>query len=403
MTNNTKYDLHLIEPTLHDQTGHGYSYNYSLIHGNAHIPVTIQQPLFNLNLWIDQRGKLLFNGLPCTTHPYFSRKFRQLQKLTLYRKLLAQPGIIYVCTAGAVDLAMLHWLHSAKTSRAKVILHFHQFKQTPRKLNLLRKIAKQQDNFIIFAPTTELITIFAEQGFANCKQVPCPTYPREDNATISNETRANHYDHGNNFSNYKNINFKTFNKVLYAGAARADKGFPLVVDFIQYLRKIGNYLPFELQISAPNSGRYDATTNEALRKLLALPTENLTVHKHTLERTAYQNLFTNAVCLLPYVQQSYHNKFSGIALDAFYAGCPIITTKHTWMGNTTERFNAGITIDKITPEQLLLALKVIAENYHQFTENARRAAQILSKEHNPLNTLYSIAEQLYLQKSHQIN
>ena len=107
-------------------------------------------------------------------------------------------------------------------------------------------------------------------------------------------------------------------------------GFPLVIDLLSYLRKTGNELSFEIQISTPTSLRYDKATQIALNKLKALPKQNLITHKQTLNKTQYQNLFPGAICLLIYDHKSYHDKFSGVALDAFYAGCPVITATNTF-------------------------------------------------------------------------
>ena len=64
--------LHLIEPTLFDQTGHGFSYTSSLVQANNN--------LFNINVWLDTRGVDITKKLSCITHTYFYRKLRRIQK-----------------------------------------------------------------------------------------------------------------------------------------------------------------------------------------------------------------------------------------------------------------------------------------------------------------------------------
>lgn len=351
--------LNLIEPTLYDQTGHGYSYTQCLIKANTEFN-------FNLHVWLDNRGIGLLSGMACVAHPYFYRPIRQIQKIFLYRKLVKNNQIIFVGTSELWDLKLLSYFAEKYKSNTKIFLHFHQFKQTAKKLNSLQKISALSENFIILSPTKKLANIFIKSGFKNCTVIPCPTYSPA--ANIKNSTSE-------------------FKKVLYAGAARNDKGFPEVIKTIEFNRAQGKNTKFELQISAPSSQRYDKFTQLALSKLQTLTGNNLILHKETLNQTQYLDLFNNSICLLLYNQKEYQDKFSGIALDAFYAGCPIITAKNTWMGDTAERYAAGVALDKYTPTEIQHAIDHIIENYEFFHANAKRAAQELTKLHDPKHTL----------------
>lgn len=357
--------LHIIEPTLFDQTGHGYSYVHSLINANKSIG-------FVIHVWLDKRGKKLLRGLPCISHAYFFRALRRLQKFLLYFRLLRQDGIIFVSTCELFDLQLLAFYHKHFTSKARIALHFHQFKQTEKKLAILRKLAIECKQFSIMTPTDKLTQIFREHGFKKCYTIPCPSfYPERDVTNISGK----------------------FSRVLYAGAARSDKGFPAVVDFLEYLRNNNSNLVFEVQASPPNSQRYDEGTTKALQKLQGISTSNLILHRNTLNQQQYLALFNDAICLLLYDQTAYNDKFSGIALDAFYAGCPIITIKNTWMGDTVEKYNAGIALSDYSNQSIAQALQTVIDNYEQYHNNAKHAAGILRKLHDPRNTLTCIRDQ----------
>ena len=258
---------------------------------------------------------------------------------------------------------------------AQIFLHFHQFTQSNKKLTTLTKIATENKTFYIFTPTNKLTNIFLSTGFQKCSTIPCPSFIRE---------------------NIPPTNTRLFSKVLYAGAARKDKGFPEVVELICYTKKIGINLPFEIQISAPNSGRYDKDSQIALHKLKGLLKDNLFLHQQTLNHQQYQELFNNSICLLVYDVNNYHDKFSGVTLDAFYACCPIITVANTWMGDTVDRFKAGITLSTRDPKSILNAITIIQDNYEHYANNAERAALVLAKEHDPKNTLLAIQKQLTL-------
>lgn len=353
--------LNLIEPTLHDQTGHSYGYVLSLINANHDFN-------FDIQVWLDRRGKNLLQNTPSKAHAYFFRPLRQLQKLFLYFKLLKCTGTIFISTTELWDLKILAFYSRYLTPKAKIVLHFHQFKQTASKLAALQAIAPLAKNFTILTPTDRLTSIFKTNGF-NCKTVPCPVFsaPR----AVNNSTAK-------------------FNKILYAGAARRDKGFPTVVNLLQHFRTQQNNTTFEIQVSAPNSQRYDDATQQALQLLQTIPNDNLILHQATLNQSQYLELFNNSICLLLYDKHDYSDKFSGVALDAFYAGCPIITAKNTWMGDIAEKYQAGIALDNYDNDSIQQAVGTIIDNYTQYHNNAKKAALELSAEHDPRNTLASI-------------
>lgn len=359
-----KQILNLIEPTLYDQTGHSYGYVLSLINANSDFN-------FSIKVWLDRRGKNLLSNTTTKAHPYFFRPLRQLQKLFLYFKLLRRVETIFISTTELWDLKILAFYSKYLPNRAKVVLHFHQFKQTGSKLAALRTIAATATNFTILTPTDRLTNIFKSKGFNNCKTVPCPVFsaPRD----VNNSTAK-------------------FSKILYAGAARRDKGFPTVINLLKHFRAQQNNTIFEIQVSAPNSQRYDDATQQALQLLQTISRNNLILHKATLSQTQYLELFNNSICLLLYDKNDYSDKFSGVALDAFYAGCPIITAKNTWMGDTAEKYQAGIALDNYDNQSIQQAAEQIINNYAQYHNNAKKAAFELSSAHDPRNTLASIAK-----------
>lgn len=358
-------ELHLIEPTLYDQTGHGFSYNSSIIAANTN--------MFKLHIWLDQRGKQLFAKDNCITHGYFSRRWRRVQKLFLYSKLLKQDIVIYLGTAEFTDLLFMYWLTKYLKSKAKIFLHFHQFRQTTAKLTTLQKIAQTKAQFYFITPTQKLTKIFQIAGFSHCLTIGCPSF---------------------SYNSLKINDASKFAKVLYAGAARKDKGFPTIVKLVEYITQEKLELPFAIQISPPNSGHYDAATTIALEKLVVIQNPNITLYRHTLNQTQYQELFTNAICLLVYDAISYQDKFSGVVLDACYAACPIITIANTWMADTVNRFKLGIVLATCEPRDILAAIYAIQKDYEFYVTNAKQAAVVLATEHDPKNTLLAIQQNI---------
>lgn len=353
--------LHIIEPTLSDESGHCHGYVQSLLAAN-------QQFEFNIHVWLDRRGKSLYPDQPCRLHPYFSKRIRQIQKIFCLRQLLKKNEIIFIPTAGRVDCVFLDRLlrFTQHASTASIFLHFHQFTVTEKKRQLLTKIAKEHPKWVIMAPTLALLTIFRECGFSNCELVPCPSYAPTANLVHLPDEPV---------------------RVIYAGAARRDKGFPAAVAVAEYAAKEYPSLPFVFQVSPPASGRYDEASKNALLRLHQEQLKNITCYQQTLNQSQYHQLFQNAIALLIYEKKNYHDKFSGVALDAFYSGTPVITTGGTWAAQMTERFQAGIVVPDSSPQTVLEALQQVLKNMVSYRRGAMAAGKSLKELHDPANTL----------------
>lgn len=352
-------EFHIIEPTLADQSGHCHGYVYSLLQADCRLN-------YEMHIWLDRRGQKLLSDTNCKIHPYFFRRFRKWQMFFCLWYLSHTLKFIFIPTAKVLDLIYISQLLKRRNLNCKIFLHFHQLNYNAKNINRLKKIAKLHPELIILTPTPGLTKIFKECGFIHCECVPCPSY--KPLTPISNESVE-------------------FQKVIYAGAARKDKGFPIVVNFIKYLVEKDPSIAIELQVSPPHSGRYDKESKAALKYLKFLRHPKLTLHKRTLDQENYQKLYHNAICLLLYDFDSYRNKFSGVALDAFYAGCPVICINNTWMSDVTRHFNAGIVLDDRSPEMIFSALQTIKNNYSYYYHNAKRAGETLMREHDPSHTL----------------
>lgn len=385
-------NLHLIEPTLTGLSGHEYGYVASLVSANKSFN-------FDIHIWLgktasnkDIISKLLnINKHAVIIHKYFIRAIRQIQKFFLYYKFLKNNQTFYVCTSGLIDLVLCDFLSKCfkifnhifnrnstnnNLNKQLAFFHFHQFNKTTNKIQKLTQITTDsKKSFKILATTVNLANIFIDCGFTNVKHIPCPS-----------------------FSPKKTIEKLqcSFNKILYAGVARSDKGFSLVVDTVIAMQDKYAYLPFVLQISAPSSNRYDAKTLGSLNKLQKIANLNhkIRLYRNALTDQQYQELFFGAICLLVYEQVKYSDKFSGVTLDAFYAGCPVITVDNTWMGDITKRFDAGIVLQQPTITSVSLAILKIKEQYANYHANAKQAAQYLIATHDPKHSLQAVYDYL---------
>jgi|GEM_PF-654592 len=365
--------INLIEPTLQNYTGHCHGYVSSLLkvllkNNNHSIAFTT---------WIGRKAKTIYFPPHGNLRYYFNYRLRKIQQLFLYNRLISNNENIFIPTASSFDLNLLT-LILRRTKHChyhgRIFLYFHQFRRAKRKKKLLDKFINHAPTGIILTSTDRLTALFKAMGAKNAYTLPCPVY----HPTSSNQQKRT----------------STVLKLLYTGAARHDKGFPAIVDFIDYLSKSSEKMPVHIQAPKPHNNRYDKHTATALEKLVNLNYKPLSIGYQSLNQTEYLHLFKNSICLLLYDPQEYSDKFSGVALEAVYCASPIITTPGTWISELVNTYQAGITINEKSPEAILSAVKLIYKEYDHYQLNARKAGQLLKPQHTPEHTIQLLATML---------
>ncbi len=347
--------LHIIEPTLSNQAGHCHGYIHSLLKANK------EKKRFKFKIWHNHQGRKLFEN-DCQSVAFFNRSIRKVQLFFCGLYLMLGKGIIFIPTSGRVEIIVLHILSKLIHYKRPIFLHFHQVHFSNAKKRCLKTIAKKADNLQIISTTLALKQEFMELGFKNCYQVNCPSY------------LPNHQENVVNFSH-----------VLYAGAMRMDKGFPLAVDLVAHMH--GSQVPFHLQCSASPMGKIDAACQKALIKLNAFEDKYLKKTFNTLDNQQYLQEFSGAITLLLYDTKEYANKFSGVSLDSICHGAPVITFKGTSISQTIEHYQAGIVLEKRDLKSIETAILRIKDNYEEFQKACFKAAKELKILHHPARTL----------------
>ena len=352
--------IHIVEPTLMTAAGHCHSFNLSLFTAS-----TGERPF---KLWMNKRAALSYDFKHVEMRKYFYRTLRRLQSYFLYRKLLKTKNKLLISTAVRTDMMLLNWAALGTIPPNKVYLFIHWFRSTTRKLQHLQRLAASQPNLVILAPTPTIATIFKDAGFADARVVP---YPITANKSVG--TTAN----------------KEFRYLLYAGAARQDKGFKQVVDLIEYLHQQNSHIPITIQTSAEHFGKYDAETRADIARLKSIPYPHLTLKTDVLSENEYEKLFAGAIAIQLYHTKDFQDRISGITLDAFSAGCPVISNANTWIARMVDRFDAGVVIDNESPQAIVKSAAAIIADYANYNSNAGHAGQILQQE-NSAATLYKV-------------
>ena len=159
-----------------------------------------------------------------------------------------------------------------------------------------------------------------------------------------------------------------FRQLLYAGAARQDKGFSLIVDLVELLAREGARTPITVQVSADHYGKVDAQTRSDIARLQATGYAALALTPQTLTPQEYSALFPGSICLQPYDRDEFRDRVSGVTLDALAHACPVIATTGTWSAELIKPFGAGVELHTMSAASLLEAARKIEQDYAAFQE-----------------------------------
>src|SRR5207247_8762919 len=171
------------------------------------------------------------------------------------------------------------------------------------------------------APTSSVCAVLLAAGFAHTRPVPYPISPATEVPTLDTS--------------------QTFRHVLFAGAARRDKGFAEVVSFVDLLCKTNRNIPVSLQTSAQHYDKRDKSTAASLARLEAIAYPWLRRYPGTLPLADYSALFRGAICLQLYSRSDFADRISGVTLDALSHGSPIVTLPGPWMDSVAAWFGSG--------------------------------------------------------------
>ena len=352
--------INIVEPTLMSEAGHCHSFVNALITASSG-----NKPI---RLWVNRKAEVTINSAHVEMRRYFYRKLRRLQSYFLYRNLLKSKGRVFVSTAGRTDLLMLQWAARGVIPPGKVYLYFHWFNPSAGKLRSLKRLAIRQPNLMILGPTSSVVNVFKDTGFANARVVPYPITPRKSGEAV----RQN-----------------DFRYLLYAGAARQDKGFGQIVDLVEYLHQQKSRIPIIIQTSAEHFGKYDAATLADIERLNSIPYAYIMLRTEVLSAAEYEELYAGAIAIQLYSTNDFSDRISGITLDAFSAGSPVISTSGTWIARMVERFEAGLVADNMSPQEVHKKATAIISNYAYYNANAVSAGQVLQQENNA-GVLYKV-------------
>ena len=357
--------MHIIEPTLKDQTGHCFSLLNDLF-----LADTSDQNRFEV--WLNRRARVIFaKHSNVVAHRFFTRRARRLQVYFLYRKFIKNRQPFFVSTATSTDLLLLGWTLGQFncTNPSFIRLYIHWLYREPKRMRRLQRSARLCAQIPIACPTEGVQEILHEAGFEDVEVIP---YPR---ATW-------------NKSEISESKFPQFKQLLFAGAARVDKGFPLIVELVARLQQEKSEIPIAVQCSTTHKGKHSAEILFALQKLQNIHYKPLRIFSETLSESEYKHLFANSIVLQPYDVELFSNRVSGVSLDALTQGSPIIAPAGTWMAELIQHYRAGTVVDQADDVDAWFdAVKATITAWPEVAQYANQARQLLQVEHKPSKLL----------------
>jgi hypothetical protein len=352
--------IHIVEPTLADEAGHCHTFVEALCRAGRDPGA--------FRVWCAAGARLpALEALGVPLERRFHRQVRRLEEWSLLRALLRGDGRVLVSTAGRTDLLLLDWAARGRIPPRKAYAYVHWVRPTPGKLASFRRLARRQPELVVLGPTPSVVEVFAGAGFARSAVVPYPAAGSAAPAAAG-----------------------AFRHLLFAGAAREDKGFSHVVGLVERLAVERPDLPVVLQTSLERNDRRDEATRAALARLSAVRHPALRLQGAPLEGPAYAELFRGAICLQPYDPREFADRVSGITLDAMAAGAPVVTIAGSWIARVVAGHGAGVVAASPAPGDLLAAVDRVRAGYPGYAEAALRAGRTLRGEHDARRLLEAI-------------
>ena len=351
--------LHIIEPRLASEAGHCHQLVHSLAAAASECDITIWAGRDAADICANWQG-------PGRVVPWFDRRWRRLQSLWLLRRLLREPGRVLISTAGTADLQIAHWAAKGVIAPHKLFAFVHWLGRKAGKGRRLALIARRQPHIEILAPTTAVADFFAACGYRSTA-VPYPVDSAIDASALTSASAPSP---------------ASFTHILVAGAARMDKGFDHVAQFVFEMRRRGVVLPTVVQTSLEQRHRGDAVIEQHIERLRTARAPHVTLVDATPTRAQYLAQFAGAIALQPYSAHDFEDRVSGVTLDALSAGCPLVVTEGTWMARMVRRFDAGIVTADLSGAGLLDAVQAVHVDYARYAANALAASHSLAQEHS---------------------
>jgi glycosyltransferase involved in cell wall biosynthesis len=164
------------------------------------------------------------------------------------------------------------------------------------------------------------------------------------------------------------------------GPARHEKGTDVLIEGIrEHAKRYPNDCVRYLIQWGKRVTRSDGSKLEPPNDL-----KNVTCLHDALTSADYEKYFEQTDCMiLPYRRESYFARISGLGLEAFTAGIPVIYTRDSWMEDSAKVYGAGIGLKQLDAAEIAEAIHAMASNIDEYRRAAAANAPKARECHSP--------------------
>ena len=181
-------------------------------------------------------------------------------------------------------------------------------------------------------------------------------------------------------------------RILYAGEARADKGFGLLPGIAEKLATERESGAMTIACQSMPSEFADEAIRAAIQTLKE--TRGVELIDRFLPSTEYDDLIAGCdLILLPYDADQYRSRLSAIFVDATCAGVPVIVPEDTWMSRQLEEgLGAGGAFATLTPQAIATVVRQLLPKLDMVKREGHAASSRAVAQHDPRAVLRALLE-----------
>jgi len=363
----------LIEPYLVDYTGHFYNFVTELRRGfNKAYQEDVVDIFVSKKCILDKPfSKILPEVKNLGRRNFFARIFEHLLFLLRFYKVLRKIKKNYdilVFTSSVDDWRVLLLAYSLNTKKP-TFMYIHNISFNAKQKLILKYLGWRKKNHLYILSAVEaenvqpdLINFLRNK---HCKLLLGAPYPLRILQNFPSLHKS-----GNIFY------------ISYLGDARKEKGFIEFVNFIFYSKRNKLNNSFILQCNSPRWG-YEPEVENVAKNIKKENLEGVILIDQNLTSEEYKkNLIDSSVVFLLYDPKRYAYYISGILLEAFSYGKPVVVRKGSWLEWQVSRYGGGVIVEDARPETIRSAVEKIKLDYEKYSRGAFEAGKELYKKHN---------------------
>lgn len=178
-------------------------------------------------------------------------------------------------------------------------------------------------------------------------------------------------------------------RVVFPGGTRKEKGFALATGACELLAGSAD-LTLGLRARLDHASGKDL--ERALQHLIAEVGSKVEILDDDLSDDEFIDMIRTAdIVVIPYLSDAFRRRTSGILVDAFLLGKPVVVLKNTWLSDIVEAGHIGLCADP-DPVSLATAVRGVAQRYAEFLPGIARVRSDYRGTHSWTALIKSVAE-----------